>query len=251
MHNKINSQRYYLIDSLRGFALLNMVIFHLLYDVFQIYGIDAQWCFQPLTIVWERFICISFIIISGISLNFSHNAYKRGIILNVLGFIITVVTFIVMPGETIWFGILNFLGCAMLILQPLRCYFDKISSVLGMAVSIVLFAVLYGVPNKFIGFFNIKLFDLPHFMYGVNWLSFLGFHSADFSSSDYFPIIPWIFLFFAGYFIWRLIKTVNADKYFTFSVPILSTAGRYSLWIYLAHQPLILGILMLVFSMKN
>lgn len=251
MHNKINSQRYYLIDALRGFALLNMVIFHLLYDVFQIYDIDAQWYFQPLTIMWERFICISFITISGISLNFSHNAYKRGIILNIFGFIITIVTFIVMPNETIRFGILNFLGCSMLILQSLRYFFDKTSPVFGMVFSIVLFAVTYGVPNRYIGFFNIKLFDLPDFLYGVNWLSFSGFRSADFSSSDYFPIIPWIFLFFAGYFIWRFIKNIKAEKYFSFNVPLLGSIGRYSLWIYLAHQPIIMGILMLVFSIRN
>ena len=33
----------------------------------------------------------------------------------------------------------------------------------------------------------------------------LGFPYDSFYSTDYFPLIPWIFLFFSGYYTWKLI----------------------------------------------
>ena len=241
-----SSDRYFLIDALRGFAIINMVAFHLLYDLFAIYGLNSGWFFQPFASVWERFICCSFILISGVSFNFSKHAYKRGIILNVFGFALTIVTVLIIPEQAIWFGILNFLGCAMLILQPLRKYAEKIPPVIGAVSSLLIFSVLYGIPNGYAGFLDFRIFDLPDFMYQFKWLSFFGFPSADFFSSDYFPIIPWIFLFFAGYFIWRFIMEQNADKIFKLKVPLLDVIGRFSLWIYIAHQPVIMGILFLI-----
>lgn len=240
-------QRYYLIDSLRGAAIISMVIFHLFYDLFVIYIPQSGWISQPLTAVWERSICVTFILISGISLNFSKCAYKRGIVLNICGFIVTTVTVLLIPSEAVWFGILNFLGCAVLILQPLRVYLDKIPPAFGTALSFLLYAVTYGVPNGFIGLFKLKFFDLPEWLYRFKWLSFLGFRSPGFMSTDYFPIIPWIFLFAAGYFLWRFIKEINAEKYFCFRVPVLDAIGRHSLLIYLAHQPIIMGVCMLIF----
>lgn len=241
--------RYHLIDALRGFALLNMLAFHLLYDIYMIYGLDSGWFFQPLAVVWERFICVSFILISGISFNFSRRAYRRGIILNLFGFAITAVTVLAIPGQAIWFGILNLLGCAMLILQPLREYLEKIKPIIGFLTSLLIFALCCGVPQRYIGFFGFKIFDLPDALYSFKWLSFLGFKSADFASADFFPIIPWLFLFAAGFFLWRVIENAGAQQIFTLKIPVLGTIGRYSLYIYLAHQPLIMGVLMLVFGL--
>ncbi len=250
MQNKIEKVkvRYYLIDSLRGFALINMLAFHLLYDIFVIFGHEGGWFFQPLAVVWERFICVSFIVISGISFNFSSSAYRRGIILNLFGFLISAVTLIAIPGQAVRFGILNLLGCSMLILQPLRSYIEKIPPLLGGVVSLAAFALTYGVPSRFIGFFGLRLASLPDLLYGCEWLSFLGFKSENFFSTDYFPLIPWTFLFAAGYFLWRFIENRNLTSVFRFKIPVLDVIGRYSLWIYLAHQPLFFGVLILIFD---
>lgn len=45
------AQRYHLIDALRGFALLNMIVFHLLYDIFVIYRGDFHWATVPWIVV--------------------------------------------------------------------------------------------------------------------------------------------------------------------------------------------------------
>lgn len=239
----VPSVRYHLIDALRGFALVNMVVFHLMYDIFNIFSAGTGWNSEPLTIIWERFICCSFIILSGVSFNFSHRPFKRGIILNAFGFLITVVTVLVIPSQAVWFGILNFLGCAMMLAYPLKGYLENIKPVVGMILSLFLFAFLYGVPDGYVGFFGIELFRLPEFLCGLKVLAFIGFPSADFHSTDYFPIIPWIFLFIFGYFAWRVIKNCNADRFFKRRIPFFDFIGRHTLVIYILHQPIIIGIL--------
>ena len=236
------SVRYHLIDALRGFALVNMVLFHLMYDIFNIFSADTGWNSEPLTIIWERFICCSFIILSGVSFNFSHHPFRRGIILNACGFLITIVTVLAIPSQAVWFGILNFLGCAMMLAYPLKAYLENIKPVVGAIVSLLLFAFLYGVPEGYVGFFGIELFKLPEFLYGIKAFAFIGFPSADFHSTDYFPIIPWIFLFLSGYFAWRVIKNCNAEGFFKCKIPFLNFIGRHTLIIYLLHQPIIMGI---------
>ena len=243
-----SSKRYGLIDAIRGFAIVNMVVFHFLYDLLVIFGYGNHWNRNVSTFVWEQGICFSFIIISGVSFNFSNNGYKRGILLNLLGFLITAVTVIALREYGIWFGILNFLGCAMLILQPLKSYIEKIPPLIGAVLSLVLFLFLYGVPRGYVGFYMINLFDLPDLLYKCKYLAVLGFPSADFRSSDYFPIIPWIFLFSAGFFAWRLIKRFNADGIFKAKIPVLDFIGRHSLVIYIVHQPLAMLLCFILFA---
>ena len=86
------NKRYYLLDSLRGISIISMIAFHLCYDLFMIYGINTSWYFCPITAVWERSICVVFILVSGMCLNFSGSGIKRGILLNLAGFAVTCVT---------------------------------------------------------------------------------------------------------------------------------------------------------------
>lgn len=60
-------ERYYLVDSFRGFALVNMVLYHFLYDVFIIYGKNPGWLESIWTFVWQQGICWSFIGAAGFS----------------------------------------------------------------------------------------------------------------------------------------------------------------------------------------
>ena len=189
----VKRERYRLIDSLRGFALLNMVAFHLCYDIFMIYGVDDNWAFRPESVAWERFICVSFILISGISLNFSKHAYRRGLIVSGCGALITLVTAIAMPDEIILFGVLSCIGACMLIAQALRRLLEKCNPFAGAAAAFALFGFSYGLPDGFLGFFNTKLAVLPEELYRRGFL-FLGLFSA--VSVDLFVCVR--FLFMAG-----------------------------------------------------
>ena len=241
--------RYNLIDALRGFMLVNMIVYHFLYDVFMVYGADSKWAFITPVIVWERYICISFIMISGVCLHFSSHPYRRGIIVNLCGLLITVVTYFAIPEQAVWFGVLNLIGCSMMITAALRRFLDKINPYLGAVISILCFAVFYGVPMRYIGFFGIKLFSLPDFFYQFKYVAFIGFPDSGFRSSDYFPIITWIFVYIFGYFLWRIIKLYKKEDFFRRRVYVLDFMGRHSLIIYMLHQPVLMGICWLIFNL--
>ncbi|MBQ4213938.1 MAG: DUF1624 domain-containing protein [Ruminococcus sp.] len=241
------SYRYELIDAFRGFALVNMAIYHFCYDIFAVYGLDPVWFTYPLVIVWERFICISFILISGVSLHFSYHPIRRGLIINLCGLLITFVTALVMPEQAVWFGVLNLIGCAMLIATLLRKLLDKINPFVGAFLSLLCFAVFYGVPERYIGFFNIKLLSVPDFFYQFKYVAFLGFPDSGFRSSDYFPIITWIFIFLLGFFLWGIVKRYRREELFRRGFAPLNFLGRHALIIYLIHQPILMGICFLIF----
>lgn len=215
-------KHYHFIDALRGFAIINMVLFHFLYDVYVVYGDYSNWYREPAVRLWQQFICFSFIFIAGISFHFSNKNLKRGLLLNIYGIGITVVTLVFMPSETIWFGILNFMGCAILLLHFVKKPLQKLKPFAGIITSLFLFICTY---------------DLRHVV------PFPGF-----TSSDYFPISPWFFLFLMGYYFWSLIANRNRiSAIMEHKIPILSAIGRYSIWIYLAHQPVCILICELLF----
>lgn len=51
-----------------------------------------------------------------------------------------------------------------------------------------------------------QLFELPRQLYSVPFLFPLGLPGPGFYSADYFPLIPWIFLFWTGLFLWRFLR---------------------------------------------
>ena len=110
------------------------------------------------------------------------------------------------------------------------------------------FAFCYGVPQGYVGVFGRALWQLPRAWYRFRPLALLGLPDERFYSSDYFPLVPWLFLFVCGFFLWRALERLNADRFFRRGVPVLSLFGRYSLWIYMIHQPLLMGICLLLFG---
>lgn len=137
------NKRYYLLDSLRGISTVSMVAFHLCYDIFMMYGLNTSWYFYPMTAVWERSICVMFILLSGMCLNFSGNGIKRGVLLNLAGFAVTCVTVIAEPNQAVWFGVLNLIGCSMMIVSVFSDNLKKISPLSGALISLLLYAVSY------------------------------------------------------------------------------------------------------------
>ena len=246
--NSLRGERYRLIDALRGLAMVNMLAYHLCYDIIVVYGTDMSWAFSPATVAWERFICVSFLLVSGISLNFSHHPYRRGLIINACGLLITAVTSLFIPSQIVIFGVLNCIGCAMMITYALRRLLDKCDPFLGAALSFLLYAVFYGMQRGFLGFFDIRVLELPEVLFTIPPLTVIGFPVKGFFSADYFPLIPWLFVYFCGYYLWKVVVRLKAQRFFLLKIPVLDLIGRYTLWIYMLHQPVLMGICFLVFG---
>lgn len=246
MRRDIGGRRYSLIDAVRGVAIINMLAYHLCYDIFCVFGVWPDFYRAAGTVVWERFICCTFIIVSGVSLNFSRHGYRRGLIVSLCGLAVTAATLLFLPEQAIRFGVLSLLGCAMIVTFALRNALRRINPIMGMLVFFLLFMLCYGIPRGYLGLFAHPLIRLPEAMYRWRWLAFLGFPDRGFASADYFPILPWIFLYLFGYQLWRWLERRGFDRWFLRGVPALDFIGRHSLIIYMAHQPILYGVCYLI-----
>ena len=160
----------------------------------------------------------------------------------------TAVTLIALPSEVIWFGVLNCIGCAILLMIPLQPVIKKIPPYVGIVISLFLFFFFRDIQYGTLGFGPLSI-TLPESLYTAKLLTPLGFPYPGFRSSDYFPILPWFFLYLTGWFGNRIfLRHPSWQTAAGTHVPFLTALGRKSLWIYLIHQPVCFLICMLLFS---
>ncbi len=241
-------KRYAMLDSIRGLILISMIVYHAVWDIVNIYGINWQWYHSKLAYYWQQSICCGFILLSGFCWSFGRKKWKRGVIVFLSGILITLVTAVVMPENIVIFGVLTLLGTCMLLLIPLDKYMRNWSPMLGMGISFALFLITKKINSGSLGVGSWELCTLPKGLY-ANWFTtYIGFPMPDFYSTDYFSIFPWFFLFVTGYYLHKVFesrKLLKALGYF--KNRLLEWIGRHSLIIYLLHQPVIYFVLMLIF----
>ena len=140
----------------------------------------------------------------------------------------------------------------MLLLIPLEHIFKKVKPGLGGIISFLLFEATRNINEGYVGIGTWAKIDLPREWYANLFSSYLGFTSADFWSTDYFSIFPWIFLYITGYFLYQAAVKTKCMCWFTgIRFKILEKIGRHSLIIYLLHQPLLYGMLYVIFEIIN
>lgn len=234
--------RYYLIDGIRGLAIVNMVIFHLMYDVCIVFGRNPGWYNRMETHIWQQFICWTFILVSGFVWPFGRSKnLRRGLIINALGLVISLATLIATPDQAVWFGILNFIGCAILLMFPLEKLSSKLPAGISLAICFLLFLLFRQVDQGYIGISGLFRLPLHRAMYSLRLLAPLGFPDPGFRSSDYFPILPWMFLYLCGFQLNRLFMRQGLwQKLGRVKLPGLSYLGTKSIWVYMLHQPIIM-----------
>ena len=244
------STRLHLLDALRGLTLISMILYHAMWNLVHLYGIDGAWYTGPGGYVWQQSICWTFIILAGFCWQLSRNHWKRGLMIFGGGILVSVVTHLFMPASRITFGILTFTGSAVLLMIPLEKLLTQVPPLPGLVGSAALFALLRNIPGGTLGFEGLVLAELPRQWYKNYFTAYFGFRPPLFYSSDYFPLIPWLFLFVGGYFLFRLFHDRGwNDKLFAQgNFPVLNFLGRNSLLVYLLHQPIIYGLMELVLN---
>ena len=119
-------------------------------------------------------------------------------------------TALVTPEEPIRFGVLTFLGTAALLTVPLRPLLARIPPRLGLVLSFSLFLLARDVNHGYLGFAWVPLLRLPRGWYSNLATAGLGFPAPAFASSDYFALLPWLFLFWTGFYLYRLRPEIPA-----------------------------------------
>lgn len=237
-----------LIDEIRGASILLMVLYHAGYDLVAIFGVDIPFFFSSQMNLMRDIMAGSFILISGLSCRLSHSNTRRGLMTFGFGMGMTLVTYMIIPDQIILFGVLHCLGVCMLLFSALRRVLDRINALAGAGACVILFNLTYSVPRGMIGGLAYR-FALPRAWYEAGLFFPLGFPSPSFFSSDYYPLIPWAFLFLCGAYLGIPLaaRRFPAAFYRSHAAP-LAFAGRHTLLIYLLHQPLIYGAMTLFFK---
>lgn len=212
-----------------------MVLFHLFYDINLYISIDIS---SIIIKLWQLSIAISFFIISGISSNFLKRKenIKRAIKLSILGFLITIITYIFVRDQFIIFGVLNGLGISILFVSFLSYFFNIKGRYFW--IFFIFFFLTYNLSkNNNLNFLkNLGPFSV-----------ILGFPYKGFHSTDYFPLIPWIFTYIGGRLLGKILIKNNFYNFYG-KESFLSKIGQNSLKIYILHQVIIYVLVYFFFN---
>lgn len=229
-------QRIWELDAFRGLCILCVILVHAVFDFQYFMGWNIR---LPALI---QFIMdyggVLFVILSGVCVTLGSHSVRRGIIVLACGMGITAVTVgmvaLNMAGEdlVIRFGVLQLLGVCM-----------------------ILYPILKRLPTWTLATIGVVIVSLGYWFGTMQvenpYLYVLGLRTPGFVSGDYFPLLPHLGWFLLGAVLGRtayknrrtLLPKVRPEwpiiRFFSF-------CGRQSLWIYLIHQPIVYGLMMLL-----
>lgn len=243
----MSQRRVGMLDLLRGGAMILVVLYHLLYDLMNIAQLNLpRWLTpgQPLMEgVHTGFLWVLFAV-SGICSGYSGNLLRRGVLLYLAGFAVTLASVLWIPTFPIVFGVLSCFGACMVLTALCERWLDRIPWPLLTALGVVMW-MIFADFDQGVLHFGIK--DVAISLPDVEHLYPLGIQSATFYSRDYFPIIPFFFMFLAGRGLHRPIAKGSFPKWFYASHSrSVEWIGRHSLIIYAVHQPILIGIVSLI-----
>ncbi len=242
------NERYPELDLLRTLAIIMMVVYHLAYDLESFYGWNLGIFENAGWILFRQSTASLFLLLVGCSFAISWNRHRekhgetdfvfryrkyllRGLGVIACGMLVSAVTYLVDPETYVRFGILHMIGVSILLLP----FFVRLRE----------WNLLLGI--SFIGFQKI-IVEILSVTGRRPALLLLGVMPSDFTSVDYFPLIPWFGIVLIGYAVGYAIY-VRHPHYRTWEHVHwrwMTWPGKNALLIYLLHQPLILGLLTLL-----
>lgn len=234
-----HGRRVVAIDVARGLAIAGVVLFHIVWDL-EFTGIISGVARHPIWLTFGRSLAGTFMFLVGVSLVLAHRDsfhvrafYRRLFIITAYAVVITLVTWLIFPESFIFFGILHAIAAATVLGVPfLRA---SVSACLGAA-----------------GFVLILPFVMDAPAFNTRWLAWIGFAERSPPSNDFVPIFPWVGVTLLGMASAKLFATrTNRSSlvYYTtqgWLTRIFVWMGNRSLLIYIIHQPILLGAIILL-----
>lgn len=230
----MQKQRIWELDAFRGLFVLGMVAVHLVYDLQSFLGLPflAGSTIYDFVASWGG---VLFFLLSGICATLGSRPVRRGLIVIGCGLVVsaaTVVMYLMDMADKdilIYFGVLHCLGVCMILWPAVK----KLPWWALLIAGVALIGAGLHVNSM-------------RFSTGL-WLVPLGLTPAGFASSDYFPLLP-----FFGFFLLGAVlgKTLYKNKTTLFPrvspenwlVKSFCWIGKWSLAIYILHQPILLGV---------
>jgi uncharacterized membrane protein len=234
-----HSSRYWEIDALRGVAIILMIGFHLTWDMVSLGLVQVNMGRGPWP--WfSRVISTMFLSLAGISLVISDSrrgdtpAWRkyllRGLRIFGLAMVVTLVTYLTLGRGFVVFGILHLIGFSIVAAIPFLPYRHRwLSLILGLALLVV---------GSYV---NRQTAHHP-------WLIWLGINQLGRPMADWYPVLPWFGMMLVGLWLGHTLYTDGERRFILADLsraPVirqLGLLGRHSLLIYMAHQPILMGI---------
>lgn len=250
MKIKEGPNRIATIDEIRGIAILGMLVIHSLIYYEMIFRVHLALIRLPLV----EFVAIAggglFIFISGVSCSFAKSNLRRGLVCFGFGLAISAVTFTLWKGfeqqyTFIFFGILHLLGFSMVVYglteKRLKKLVEKINPLVGLFAFGGLFAVSYLMVYRGLWEQTVLSLGPAQPLFHWNVLYVFGYPNwSVFPPVDFYPILPWTLLFFAGGFAGLWIVKHKMPGWLTrIHARPLVFVGQHTMVIYLVH-PLII-----------
>ena len=226
--------RFQEIDAARGVAILMMVLYHLLYDLdtFGGYPIESTsgfWSFFADTTasLFLFLVGVSSVVSIGKSGGGAFGkSLRRGLRVFGYGMVVTVVTWALGMGLIV-FGILHLIGVCVILAYPFvrHRFLSLVTGLLVIAAGAWLMAQDFSIQ--------------------IPWLLPFGVVPEGLFMPDYRPLLPWFGVVLLGVFVGSLVY--GGGKRTVGRMPMLARPlgflGRWSLGIYLVHQPVMVGSL--------
>lgn len=229
--------RFAIVDIARGVAIIAMVAYHLCWDLSYFRFISADVGYDPQWVVIARSILASFLFLVGVGLVLGHGRgirwaafWKRWVFVLAGALAISLATFFAFPDSFVYFGVLH----AIALFSVLALPFLAAPLWLPVLVAIVVIALPFFYSDAL---FNEKLWSV------------IGFWQVPPPANDLVPIFPWFGVVLLGVIATRLVLASPLSARLAAINPggrlprVLAFMGRWSLLIYLLHQPLLLGLI--------
>lgn len=231
----VKAARYQVLDVARGLAIGMMVVFHIAWDLYY-FGFsrtdvttDLGW------VLFQKVVLSSFLLLVGAGLVLGHGSgirwrsfWRRLAILVGAALLVTAGTYWMFPDYFVFFGVLHAIALFSLMALPL----------LGLPAPAVLAAGAGVVALSF---------AISDPVFSSRELGWIGFWPTSPPTSDVVPIFPWFGVVLIGMGLMRLLLASpwNARlRGFSSREPLvrgIAFVGRWSLPVYLLHQPLLIA----------
>ena len=231
------------VDAARGVAIVAMIAYHFCFDLTWYRWADWPMLDDPRWIAWRSAIVASFVFLVGVSLALrderdrrtgqtgwlDRSFLRRWAQVAGAAALVTAGSSMLFPESFIYFGVLHFVAVAVWLCR-------RAPRLGGRAIALGAGVVALGLTV------SSPAFD-------PRWIDWIGFAATKPITEDYVPLFPWLGVVLIGCGVGAVAIRRGLVSLAWNPSPVgntLATMGRWSLTIYLVHQPLLLGAMGLV-----
>lgn len=206
-------EQYRVLNFLELLAFINLLVFYTVYNINVVYASNLEWQFSEACILWQKYTIWSLVVLCGMTFTQTSNVLFKGLLLLGAGLVTTLVSGILVPEQTIYFGMFTFLGVAFLVVQSIHWWLKKAPGSCGWLLCAIAYDLTRHLPDGVIIWQGKVIGHVPQALY-TTVTTWFGFPAAGFSSMEYVPFLPYIFLFLCGvYFFQFLTEHEKGQRY--------------------------------------